>query len=114
MLRADMNKFFFNFVACAFLILVCGSSCSTKDNSSSAPNGLIPEGLQKCSKIFQKYLAETGQELSFEVVAIEENSCMVSEVIDKSASDAPSRRLSGNKIFVVDINTNEVRQFPMR
>jgi hypothetical protein len=95
------------------MALLAGSSCSTNDVDTMPVKNSTHASELRCAKIFDKYLSDLGDTFSYEVVAVEGDTCMVSEIIDQS-EDTTSNRLLGNRIFTVNLSNNEVRQFPMR
>lgn len=107
-----MKRLIYVFHAFLIVFLLAGSSCSTKDTTGDIASKEKSE--KKCVKIFEKYLVSQGSTFDFEVVASQDNTCMISEKIEDSAVESGDRKVIGNRIFTVDVETNEVRQFPNR
>jgi hypothetical protein len=94
---------------CPLLFLVACSSCGTNKTFNSKE--FTEEGELKCAKIFDKYLQAKSDNTIYEIITVQDGTCMLSEVIDSSTVKSGSRRLTGNKIYIVDLSTNEVRPF---
>lgn len=108
-------KLFIFFLTCASLSLLAScSSCNFKSKSEidSYPTKSSAEEYELCKKIFKEYQIKNNSEIPFEVVVIEGGTCMLSEVV--GGNDKPIHRLTGTRVYTLDLESKEVRPFPVR
>jgi len=89
-------------------------SCNLKSKSDidPYPTKSSAEEYELCKKIFKEFQIKNNSEIPFEVVVIEGGTCMLSEVVGENEKSI--HRLTGTRVYTLDLESKEVRPFPVR